>query len=228
MNLGMKFVMVNSKQAKALEEMDQEFGVDTLVQEEQEEHRRRAYDEKNLKGLKVDHDMDDFTEGKSVILTLKDADVLDEKADDTLINVNMVDDERYRKNVATKKQNPLSYGYNVYEEQYDELGNPIERGILEKYDEDLDGNKKKNKNFIIGENIEEEREHRRKLLEIKTKLAGKRLETLADTQISLASDTLTESEMAKYVLTIENIENNPMYYCIILLDLRSQRRKLRS
>lgn len=177
--------------------MDQEFGVDDLLEKEKEEARRKAYNEKHLKGLKVDHDMEEFSEGKTVILTLKDADVLDEKDGDTLVNVNMLDDARYRKNVENKKKNPLAYGYNVYEEQYDELGNPIERNILEKYDEDLDGNKLKTKNFVIGENIDEEREHRRKLLEIKTKLAGKRLETLADTQITLASDTLTETEMAK-------------------------------
>lgn len=180
-----------------MEEMDQEFGVDELVQQERNDDLRRAYNDKHLKGLKVDHDMDEFAEGKTVILTLKDTEVLDDKSGDTLVNVNMIDDERYRRNVSNKKQNPLSYGYNVYEEQYDELGNPIERGILEKYDEDLDGNKNKTKNFVIGENLEEEREHRRKLLEIKTKLAGKRLETLADTQITLASDTLTEAEMSK-------------------------------
>jgi len=84
--------------------------------------------------------------------------------------------ERYKKNVANKKQNPLSYGYNVYEEQYDELGNPIERSVLEKYDDEIEGQPKKRKNFVIGESMDEEREHRRKLLEIKTKLAGKRLE----------------------------------------------------
>ncbi|KAM7351710.1 U4/U6.U5 tri-snRNP-associated protein 1 [Cochliomyia hominivorax] len=186
------------ERAKALEEMDQEFGVDDLLEKEKKEAHRKAYTEKHLKGLKVDHDMDEFSEGKTVILTLKDADVLNEKEGDTLINVNMLDDARFRKNVENKKKNPLSYGYNVYEEQYDELGNPIERNILEKYDEDLDGNKLKTKNFVIGENLEEEREHRRKLLEIKTKLAGKRLETLADTQITLASDTLTEMEIAKF------------------------------
>lgn len=177
--------------------MDKEFGVDELMEKEKKETRHQAYTDKNLKGLKVDHDMDEFSEGKTVILTLKDADVLNEKDVDTLVNVNMIDEARYRKNVENKKKNPLAYGYNVYEEQYDELGNPIERSILEKYDEDLDGNKLKTKNFVIGENLDEEREHRRKLLEIKTKLAGKRLETLADTQITLASDTLTETEMAK-------------------------------
>ncbi|KAI8125440.1 hypothetical protein FF38_14399 [Lucilia cuprina] len=186
------------ERAKALEEMDQEFGVEDLVEKEKAEARRKAYTEKHLKGLKVDHDMDEFSEGKTIILTLKDTDVLDEKEGDTLINVNMLDDARYRKNVENKKKNPLSYGYNVFEEQYDELGNPIERNILEKYDEDLDGNKLKTKNFVIGENLDEEREYRRKLLEIKTKLAGKRLETLADTQITLASDTMSETEMAKF------------------------------
>lgn len=180
--------------------MDQEFGVDDLLERGQEEARQRAYTEKNLKGLKVDHDINEFSEGKTIILTLKDAEVLDEKQGDTLINVNMLDDARYRRNVENKKKNPLAYGYNVYEEQYDELGNPIERNILEKYDEDLDGHKMKTKAFLIGENLDEERQHRSKLMEIKAKLAGKRVETLADTTITLASDTLTETEIARYVL----------------------------
>ena len=157
-------------QAKALEEMEAEFGVDSLVEEEKEKARRKAYSDKHLKGLRVDHDMEDFGEGKTIILTLKDQDVLDEENGDTLVNVHMVDNERYRKNVKNKKQNPLSYGYNVYEEQYDELGNPIERGVLEKYDEDMDGNKLKRANFVIGENADEQREHRRKLLEVSSTL----------------------------------------------------------
>ncbi|XP_055917585.1 U4/U6.U5 tri-snRNP-associated protein 1 isoform X2 [Eupeodes corollae] len=182
--------------AKALEEMDAEFGVDDLMEKEKREARRKAYNDNHLRGLRVDHDMEDFSEGKTVILTLKDKGVLDED-DDTLVNVNMMDDEHYRKNVINKKKNPLSYGYDVYEEQYDMLGNPIDRGILEKYDEEIEGAQRK-KNFVIGENLEERKEQQRKLLEIKTKLAGKRLETLEDTRIQLASDTYTEVEMAKF------------------------------
>lgn len=177
--------------------MDAEFGVDDLVEKERSEIRRKSYTDKHLKGLKIDHDVTSFSEGKTVILTLKDAEVLDEKVGDTLVNVNMLDDERYQQNVENKKKNPLNYGYNVYDEQYDELGNPIERSILDKYDEDIDGKKLKTKTFVIGENLEEERERQRKLLKIKTKLAGKRLETLADAQITLASDVLTESEMVR-------------------------------
>lgn len=48
-------------------------------------------------GLKVEHDLNDFTEGRNVILTLKDQDVLAEDASDTLVNVNMMDDEIHKK-----------------------------------------------------------------------------------------------------------------------------------
>lgn len=176
--------------------MDEAFGVADLLEQEKQKARQLAYGDRNLKGLRVEHDMDDFGEGRTVILTLKDQDVLNEEDGDTLVNVNMLDDERYKKNVANKKLNPLSYGYNVYEEQYDELGNPIERSVLEKYDDDIDGKPTTRKNFVIGDNVEEEREHRRKLLEIKTKLVGKRLETLQDTHIQLASDTFSAEELA--------------------------------
>ncbi|KAH8260228.1 hypothetical protein KR026_006641 [Drosophila bipectinata] len=186
------------RKAKELEELDEAFGVSELLEQEKRKARQQAYGDRNLKGLRVDHDMDDFGEGRTVILTLKDQDVLNEEEGDTLVNVNMLDEERYKKNVANKKQNPLSYGYDVYEEQYDELGNPIERSVLEKYDDEIEGQPKKRKNFVIGENVEEEKEHRRKLLEIKTKLAGKRLETLEDTNLQLASDTYSTEELAKF------------------------------
>lgn len=184
------------KRAKVLEEMDAEFGVANLVQDEKRKAKNQAYRDRDLKGLRVDHDLDQFAEGKSVILTLKDKGVLDED-DDALINVNMIDDERYKKNVENKKQNPQSYGYNVYEETYDEFGNPIERSVLGKYDEEIDQTAGK-KSFTIGQNIEDEIAHKRKLLEIKTKLSGRRLETLQDTALKLASDTYSEIELAQF------------------------------
>lgn len=45
----------------------------------------------------MEHDLNDFTEGRNVILTLKDQDVLAEDAGDTLVNVNMMDDEIHKK-----------------------------------------------------------------------------------------------------------------------------------
>lgn len=50
----------------------------------------------DLRGLIVQHDLDSFADEKDVILTLKDKGVLDED-DDVLVNVNMLDDERYKK-----------------------------------------------------------------------------------------------------------------------------------
>lgn len=156
------------RRAKILEEMDDEFGVGELVREETRREKRKIYSDKSLKGLKVDHDVDAFTEGKSVILTLKDNDVLDEENGDTLENVNMVDDERYRKNVDNKKLDPNHYGYNVYQEEVDEFGTPIDRGVLAKYDEEIDGKRKKKKTFSIGQNVEEEIAQKRRLQEVHT------------------------------------------------------------
>lgn len=184
------------RRAKMLEEMDQEFGVDELVKQDIQETKSKIYRDSHLKGLKVQHAIDSFDEGKTIILTLKDQDVLDDDKEDTLINVNMIDNERYKKNVENKKQNPQTYGYDVFEEQFDEFGEPINRNILTKYDEEIDGLKKSE--FKIGETFEDELYRKRRLLEIKTKLAGKRLERLDEPMIHLASDTYTEAEMAKF------------------------------
>ena len=51
-----------------------------------------------LAGMTVEHDLENFGEGRDVIMTLKDSKILDEEAGksegDTLVNVNMVDEER--------------------------------------------------------------------------------------------------------------------------------------
>lgn len=79
--------------AKLLEELDQEFGIGNLVEEEIRHDRRNAYTAKDLKGIKVEHSLEGFDEGKAVILTLKDKEVLDDDGD-VLVNVNMIDNER--------------------------------------------------------------------------------------------------------------------------------------
>lgn len=82
------------KRAKMLEEMDDELA--NSEKQDAKKKNRNSYGEKNLKGLKVGHGADSFGEGKTVILTLKDHEVLAEDEDE-LVNVNMVDDERYKK-----------------------------------------------------------------------------------------------------------------------------------
>lgn len=79
-----------------LEELDAQFGVSEVVESEKREKMRQKYTERDLKGLTVQHDLDSFAEERTTILTLKDKGVLDEE-EDILVNVNMQDDERYKK-----------------------------------------------------------------------------------------------------------------------------------
>lgn len=79
-----------------LEEMDAEFGVGELVSDEFQTSKKHSYSSKDLRGLRVEHDVDNFTEGRNVVMTLKDKGVLEEE-DDVLVNVNLVDDEKYKK-----------------------------------------------------------------------------------------------------------------------------------
>jgi U4/U6.U5 tri-snRNP-associated protein 1 len=66
--------------------------------------------------------------------------------DDVLVNVNLLDDERYKKNNEVKKQRP---GYQPYDEEIDELtGLPKTRSMLAKYDEEIAGEQKTS--FVIG------------------------------------------------------------------------------
>lgn len=175
-----------------LEELDEQFGIGQVVESELREKRRQKYTEKNLKGIRVEHDVDDISEGKSLILTLKDKEVLDEE-DDVLVNVNMLDDERYKKNIENKKnKNP----YNAYDvDELDEFGNPKPKSLLYKYDEEIEGVRKKT--FVIGE--EDPVQRKQAIAEsVKAKLANKRIESLLTSTLSVASDYYNEEELAKF------------------------------
>ncbi|XP_019874493.2 U4/U6.U5 tri-snRNP-associated protein 1 [Aethina tumida] len=181
------------KRAKMLEELDAQFGIGDVIETEKRERLRNKYTDKDLKGLQVDHDVDSFAEEKTVILTLKDKGVLDEDGDDVLVNVNMLDDERYKKNVENSKKKIL---YNAYEDQeFDEFGNPKEKSLLSKYDEEIDGAKKST--FKIGSDNSVERKIA-VAQSVKEKLARKKLETIAEKNLVIASEYYNEEEMAKF------------------------------
>uniref|UniRef100_A0A7N5KRK3 U4/U6.U5 tri-snRNP-associated protein 1 n=1 Tax=Ailuropoda melanoleuca TaxID=9646 RepID=A0A7N5KRK3_AILME len=107
------------KRARLLEEMDQEFGVSTLVEEEFGQRRQDLYSARDLQGLTVEHAIDSFREGETVILTLKDKGVLQE-GEDVLVNVNLVDKERAEKNVELRKKKPDYLPY-AEDESVDDL-----------------------------------------------------------------------------------------------------------
>ncbi|ETN65866.1 hypoxia associated factor [Anopheles darlingi] len=195
------------ERAKQLDALDEELvtGVDDTPASsgrrrgrDEREKRKDGYRDRDLEGLRVEHDVEAFTEGRQVILTLKDADVLDEGAGDTLVNVNMMDDERYKRNVENRKANPQHYGYDVYcQDEVDEFGMPKQREVLGKYSEEIDGGPRKS-SFVIGSNAEEEAREKRRLLEIKSKLDRKKLDSLVTAPATLVSDYFTETELASF------------------------------
>lgn len=95
--------------------------------------RQKMYNENHVKGLKVNHALDSISESQSIILTLRDREVLDEQGEDELENVNLKDDEKARENVFNRKHGTRDY--NPYETQ---------ESLLSKYDD------KESESFRIG------------------------------------------------------------------------------
>ncbi|XP_061574879.1 U4/U6.U5 tri-snRNP-associated protein 1 [Cololabis saira] len=184
------------KRAKLLEEMDQEFGVSSLVEEEFAQSKQEAYTSGDLKGLKVQHKLESFNEGQTVILTLEDKGVLEEK-EDVLVNVGLVDKEKAEKNVELKKKKP---DYKPYEEEetVDDMVVIKPRTVLSKYDEEIDGEKKKSFRLSTGGFADGERE--RELAFIKQSLRNQ-AQSLEMPALSIASEYYTSQEMVGFKKT---------------------------
>ena len=136
-------------QTKMLDSMDDEFGIGELVENEK---FGKDYTSKDLKNLTVLHDVNSFKEGHMTILTLQDKDILDEEGDeDVLVNVNMLDNEKVDKNNELKKKKP---DYNPYTEDIDEFGNVKRQNMLSKYDEVIEGEKKRSFKLSEAESAE--------------------------------------------------------------------------
>lgn len=179
------------KRAKLLQEMDEQFGVGKLVEEEIRPTTSKHYTARHLKGLEVVHDVNRIKEGQMLVLTLKDRAVLD-AGDDVLENVNLVDEERAERNVANKKKKP---GYVPYDEsEVDEFGIVKKKSLLSKYDEELEGIKQDK--FKIGVACEANKE--RELEIVRMKLKKKQEESLVTAGPKLALEYYTPQEMEKF------------------------------
>ncbi|XP_038643397.1 U4/U6.U5 tri-snRNP-associated protein 1 [Scyliorhinus canicula] len=189
------------KRAKLLEEMDEEFGISNLIEEELQTQRQTAYTSRDLKGLTVQHDIEAFKEGEAVVLTLKDKGVLDEE-DDILVNVNILDKERANKNVELKKKKP---DYKPYEEEesIDDMAVCKAKTILSKYDEEIDGEKKKSFRLEAGGIADGSWE--RELQQIRENLRNE-AQTLEMPQMKLASEFYTEEEMVTFKKTKRRVK----------------------
>lgn len=189
------------KRAKLLEEMDQEFGVSSLVEEEFAQHKNNAYTSRELKGLKVQHKVDSFTEGQTVILTLEDKGVLDEE-EDVLVNVGLVDKEKAEKNVELRKKKP---DYNPYddEESVDDMVSFKRQAVLSKYDEEIDGEKKKSFRLSTGGIAHGERE---KELQAMRETLRSQAQSLEMPTLAIASEYYTPQEMVGFKKTKRRVK----------------------
>lgn len=189
------------KRAKLLEEMDQEFGVSSLVEEEFAQSKNNAYTSRELKGLKVQHKVDSFTEGQTVILTLEDKGVLDEK-EDVLVNVGLVDKEKAEKNVELKKKKPDYKPYDE-EESVDDMVSFKQQSVLSKYDEEIDGEKKKSFRLSTGGIAHGERE---KELHAMREMLRSQAQSLDMPALSIASEYYTPQEMVGFKKTKRRVK----------------------
>ncbi|KAL1447956.1 hypothetical protein MTO96_006530 [Rhipicephalus appendiculatus] len=178
------------QRAKMLEEMDEEFGIGKIVEEEFKP--TKEYTAKHLKGLEVLHSTDRFKEGQSVILTLKDQGVLDD-GDDVLENVNLVDAEKAERNVENRKGKP---GYQPYDDtEVDEFGIVKKKSLLYKYDEEIEGVKREK--FSIGAGPTEA-DKEKELELVRMKLKQKQKDSLIMPAPQIATEYFTPDEMATF------------------------------
>lgn len=189
------------KRAKLLEEMDQEFGVSSLVEEEFAQSKQAAYTSRDLKGLKVQHKAESFSEGSTVILTLQDKGVLEEE-EDILVNVGLVDKEKAEKNVELKKKKP---DYKPYEEEesVDDMVTFKPRSVLSKYDEEIEGEKKKSFRLSTGGFADGERE---KELQAMRDMLRNQAQTLEMPALAIASEYYTPQEMVGFKKTKRRVK----------------------
>ncbi|KNC96399.1 U4/U6-U5 snRNP complex subunit SNU66 [Spizellomyces punctatus DAOM BR117] len=157
---------------------------------EMDEAATSSYTPSHLKGLRVDHSLEDIAGGGETILTLKDATIMEnEEEGDILHNVNIADMERNRKNLENKKKKP---GYNLYDDE--EFNAPGEkRNLLSQYDEELDGPKRNG--FVISEEGTVDLDQKRK--EVSEKLRTNAV-SLSYEKTQEIKDYYTQEEMVSF------------------------------
>ena len=165
--------------------------------EEQEQQALADYSEADLAGLKVAHDADDFGDGEERILTLRDTRVLDD-GEDELMDQELDQAERDRDNLERKKGAKKYTGLDDYEFAPETVGKS--RGVLAKYDADLDENDRllqsEDSGFRLGASSRPNRkEQARKEQEQAALAANKQLLSLDYTKNQQVSDYLQEGDV---------------------------------
>jgi U4/U6.U5 tri-snRNP-associated protein 1 len=192
-----------AKKAKLLEEMDQMIE-DDVVASSKSKTANKKYTSNHLKGLRIEHDELMFREEQDVILTLKDRRILtgtgedlavDEDEDaDVLVNVNLMDDERAKKNVENRKARGKDY--KPYDDEFDEDGNFRQRDLLDKYNEELEGEKKKS--FRLGAKGMYDASDAKMIAKMNEDFKAKAVRLGDMAELELAKDYYTSAEMEAF------------------------------
>lgn len=164
-------------------------GINDLVKKEKKE-QQKDYSGRDLQGLEVEHDLSTFRDGRSEILVIKDKEILAEDQADVLHSVVLQDVEKSKKNLEIKRK---GFGYKAYEEEeVDEMGFFKPKSVLDKYDEEIDGEQKGK--FTIGSygRVDTSYEQQRESMKKEIRARG---ESLKLPEMKLATDYLTAEEI---------------------------------
>ena len=135
---------------------------------------------------------------KTNLFLFRDSDILDDKYEDVLVNVNIIDDERTKKSLENIKAG--KEGYNAYgTEEVDEFtGETKKKELLYQYKEEIEGVKKDSFTLETEGEYSEAVTRERELAKIRQKLKLQNTVSLETPQARLASDYYTEQEMATF------------------------------
>merc|ERR1719259_846658 len=93
------------RKADEVKKAADEFGLQEIVKDELNEKKEQPrYSQNDLKGLEVEHDLENFRDGTTEILVIKDKEILDENEEDILHSVSLQDVEKSKKNLEIKKR----------------------------------------------------------------------------------------------------------------------------
>ncbi|CAD5225951.1 unnamed protein product [Bursaphelenchus okinawaensis] len=187
------------KAAEKFDEMDEiaEKAAEEEMKKIKAKPKRIIKSQSGTGNLLIGHSKEAFVDGSETILVLEDRNVLDDDGEEVLINPNLIDNERHKKNVELRKQKK---DYNPYEdEEVDEFGMTKKQQILSKYDRDMDEPVKR-ETFRLDEEGGYDLDKEERELEMKRKLmmANKKFETLESSKYTLAREFYTEEEMVSF------------------------------
>ncbi|KAI6237125.1 hypothetical protein M3Y95_00232100 [Aphelenchoides besseyi] len=189
------------KVAQSLDDIDQTAEAEGIALKQKLEKKQKNGSSKHkdvtTAGLIVGHSKEAFQSGTETILVLEDKDVLDDNEGEVLINPNLVENERHKKNVELRKRKS---NYKPYEEdEVDEFGEVKKRSVLSKYDEE-ENDKKRKEEFRLDESGGYELDREAQELEMKRRLmmANKKFESLESTKYVPAREFYTEEEMLSF------------------------------